>query len=78
MNLTKGNSCKDRILMAKIYIIPTEQLPPDTGYLEIMAMTEDQVAALAQASMSLTEFENEWNDDLEGNFDSTRQFIRFF
>lgn len=78
MNLTKGNSCKVRIIMTKIYIIPTEQLPPDTGYLEIMAMTEDQIAALAQESMSLTEFENEWNDDLEGNFDSTRQFIRVF
>lgn len=64
--------------MAIIYIIPTEQLPPDTGYLEIMAMTEEQIVGLAHSSMSLEEFENEWNDDLEGCFDSTKQFVRIF
>ena len=64
--------------MARIYIIPTDGLPPDTGYLEIMAMTEDDIAKLPHVTLTLSEFENEWNDDLKGQFDSTQQFIRVF
>lgn len=64
--------------MTRIYIIPTEELPPDTGFLEIMAMPEDHIAKLPHVTLTLSEFENEWNDDLKGQFDSTRQFIRGF
>jgi len=69
---------KSHSKMDRIYIIPTEQLPPDTGYLEIMAMTEDDIVKLPHVTLTLSEFENEWNDDLKGQFDSTRQFIRVF
>lgn len=64
--------------MTRIYIIPTDGLPPDTGYLEIMAMTEDDIVKLPHVTLTLSEFENEWDDDLKGQFDSTRQFIRVF
>ena len=64
--------------MNTIYIIPTEGLPQDTGYLEIMAMTKEDIAKLPHETLTLSEFENEWNDDLKGQFDSTRQFIRVF
>ena len=64
--------------MNRIYIIQTEQLPQDTGYLEIMAMTEEEIARLSHEMMSLSEFENEWNDDLKGLFDSTQQFVMVF
>ena len=64
--------------MTRIYIIPTDGLPPDTGYLEIMAMTEDDIAKLPHVTLTLSEFENEWNDDLKGQFDNTRQFIGCF
>ena len=68
----------ERNRMTRIYIIPTDGLPPDTGYLEIMAMTEDDIVKLPHVTLTLSEFENEWNDDLKGQFDSTRQFIRVF
>ena len=64
--------------MTKLYIINTDCLPPDTGYLDIMAMTEEDIAKLPHEKLTLSEFENEWNDDLKGQFDSTRQFIRVF
>ena len=64
--------------MDRIYIIPTEQLPPDTGYLEIMAMTEEDITKLHHEKMTCSEFENRWNDDLNGLFDSTNQFVRVF
>ena len=64
--------------MTSIYIKPTDELPPDTGYLEIMAMAEDDITRLPHVKLTLTEFENEWNDDLNGKFDSTRQFVRVF
>ena len=64
--------------MTKLYIINTDGLPPDTGYLEIMAMTEEDIVKFPHEKLILSEFENEWNDDLKGQFDSTRQFIRVF
>lgn len=36
------------------------------------------IAKLPHVTLTLSEFENEWNDDLKGQFDSTRQFIRVF
>ena len=62
----------------RIYVIPTHSLPPEIGYLEIVAMYEEEVLRLPHELMTLSEFENEWNADIKGLFDSTRQFIRAF
>lgn len=64
--------------MNRIYIIPTDNLPQDTGYCEIMAMDEDQVRVLSHQLYTPSEFENEWNDDLNGRFLSTESFVRIF
>ena len=65
-------------LMKRIYVIPTHSLPSDIGYLEIVAMTEEEVMQLPHELMTPFEFENEWNADIKGLFDSTKQFIRAF
>ena len=64
--------------MNKIYVIPTHSLPSEIGYLEIVAMTEEEVQRLPHELLTPSEFENEWNADIKGLFDSTRQFIRAF
>lgn len=53
-------------------------MPSEIGYLEIVAMTEEEVQRLPHELMTPFGFENEWNADIEGNIDSTRQFIRAF
>ena len=65
-------------LMKRIYVIPTQSLPSDIGYLEIVAMSEEEVMQLPHELMTTFEFENEWNADIKGLFDSTKQFIRAF
>ena len=64
--------------MKRIYVIPTHSLPSEIGYLEIVAMTEEEILQLPHELMTPSEFENEWNADIKGQFDSTRQFIRIF
>ena len=64
--------------MKRIYVIPTQSLPSDIGYLEIVAMSEEEVMKLPQELMAPFEFESEWNADIKGLFDSTNQFIRAF
>ena len=64
--------------MNKIYVIPTHSLPSEIGYLEVVAMTEEEVQRLPHGLLTPSEFENEWNADIKGLFDSTRQFIRAF
>lgn len=64
--------------MKRIYVIPTYSLPSEMGYLEIVAMTEEEILRLPHELMTPYEFENEWNADIKGLFDSTRQFIRAF
>lgn len=64
--------------MKRIYVIPTQSLPPEIGYLEIVAMTEEEVQRLPHELLNPFEFENEWNADIKGLFDSTKQFIRVF
>ena len=64
--------------MKRIYVIPTHSLPSEMGYLEIVAMTEEEILRLPHELMTPSEFENEWNADIKGLFDSTRQFIRAF
>ena len=61
-------------LMKRIYVIPTQSLPSDIGYLEIVAMS----MKLPHELMTPFEFESEWNADIKGLFDSTKQFIRAF
>ena len=65
-------------LMKRIYVIPTQGLPSDIGYLEIVAMSEEEVMKLPHELMAPFEFESEWNADIKGLFDSTKQFIRAF
>ena len=65
-------------LMKRIYVIPTQSLPSDIGYLEIVAMSEEKVMKLPHELMTPFEFESEWNADIKGLFDSTKQFIRAF
>lgn len=60
--------------MKRIYVIPTHSLPSNIGYLEIVAMTEEKVMLLPHELMTPFEFENEWNADIKGLFDSTKQF----
>ena len=64
--------------MKRIYVIPTQSLPSDIGYLEIVAMSEEEVMQLPHELMTPFEFENEWNADIKGLFDSTKQFISTF
>ncbi len=64
--------------MKRIYVIPTHSLPSEIEYLEIVAMSEDVIMQLPHKLMTPSEFENEWNADIKGLFDSTRQFIRAF
>lgn len=64
--------------MKRIYVIPTHTLPSKIGYLVIVAMTEEEILRLPHELMTPSEFENEWNADIKGLFDSTRQFIRAF
>ena len=64
--------------MNRIYVIPTDTLPSDIGYLEIVAMDEEQISRLPHESMTLHEFQNEWNADIKGLFASTEQFVRVF
>ena len=40
----------------------------------IVAMTEEEVMLLPHELMTPFEFENEWNADIKGLFDSTKQF----
>ena len=65
-------------LMKRIYVIPTQSLPSDIGYLEIVAVSEEEVMQHPHELMTPFEFENEWNADIKGLFDSTKQFIRAF
>ena len=64
--------------MNRVYIIPTSNLPDKIGYLEVVSMNEDDILRLPHEVMSFTEFENEWNADIRGLFESKEQFIRFF
>ena len=64
--------------MKRIYIIPTHSLPSEIGYLEIVVMTEEEILQLPHELMTPSEFENEWNAEIKGLFESTRQFIRVF
>ena len=41
-------------------------------------MTEEDVMQLPHELKTPFEFENEWNADIKGLFDSTKQFIRAF
>lgn len=64
--------------MNRVYIIPTSTLPDKIGYLEIVSMNEDEIIHLPHEVMSFAEFENEWNADIKGLFESKEQFVRFF
>ena len=57
---------------------PTDSLPAEIGYLEIVSMFEEEIMQLPHELMTPFEFENEWNADSKGLFDSTSQFIRAF
>ena len=41
-------------------------------------MTEEEAMLLPHELMTPFEFENEWNVDTQGLFDSTKQFMRAF
>ena len=64
--------------MSRLYVLPADQLPPEIGYLEIIAMNEEQIKSLPHDVFSQKEFENEWNADISGLFASSEQFVRFF
>ena len=64
--------------MKRICVIPSQSLLSDIGYLELVAMGEKEVIQLPHELMTPFEFENEWNADIRGLFDSTKPFIRAF
>ena len=64
--------------MSRLYVLPADQLPPEIGYLEFIAMNEEQIKSLPHEVFSQKEFENEWNADISGLFASSEQFVRFF
>ena len=64
--------------MNKVYVLQAAELPAEIGYLEIIAMNEEQIKSLPHEVFSQKEFENEWNADISGLFASSEQFVRFF